>query len=1026
MDKLTNSYPVYAPDQVLTNKSLNNSVGYLDIQGRFTRSGMIGHGIVCGLNYTVQNISGPTSVDPLIGVTITTGYGSSIEGLILQLFEIGAQGLNFRYVKKYVRPADVVSNLQLANPDSIEQAIPVKKITANTKLAKRTFGRGNLNPIDPLPDVWSDAYELVPIEEEKTTKDLIPISQLLSGSREQILFLYVEILDIKSENCSPEDCDEKGKLRRLRIVPLIADASFFNPQNYAGAKKDIVQLKRMMDFEHQYSANDLYNSFAKINQLNLKVLIPTLVDIANSFANANYLNTSAIFELDIIKFLESEIAQKSFLNGNRLVQYGYDFLLDVELAVNEYIQHINCRPANTCNFGANRQERMLVLGKLNDINIYTDQYRYRFVEAPSVQEDNEYKMIAYKLYQRIWKLIPAYEAWINNMLFSDNVIASEERIIISPSRSAPSLLGSRALPYYYNVVGDKGTGFSIDYLLEYWCAHTCNNRSLLDIYGYNLFRIDRADPKTDFNNLVLDNTINEYNFFRIEGHIGKKVDDAEGYVNGLINNKNLPFRTFRLQLKSIVKGELGAQVINTKLTAAAAKLRKAAAIDIAASRVLAADTQPAPQIALANIDSYFQTFTGLGLDGATFIAGAGNTGNYTVEQFRINTQPITTNPKILTLQDDFANNQRTVALKVVGTDFAGGANQVFAGEIYTLQVIYGRDYVYYSPLAAEVTKATAAVDITKITEATTPPKDIKVDPTLAIPNITGRIATAETPLADLAANISAGFIGGAAAAIVTPRYTSFPPVTVIAQQGDDVNSIAAKLVDALTKLRTSFSTSLPRLSTVVASVSNRADTIYIVLNNPPIQSFAYSITAGAQAVDSNVTQYLNIEFIGGGNLLSPVELTVCYKSPKAEFKIESKVRMLTGTKLVGFPKDLKAYLVDPESYYLCGIKPLVIDDGGGGPIDGEYNTWPFDAQGNLLFNIFKGAEHLAGVYRGGTFIFLTELQEDKTEIVVGDISLPWDLEFVKLSRAIALKFNRKYWRWGNQWDVLPTLDMGIK
>jgi hypothetical protein len=164
--------------------------------------------------------------------------------------------------------------------------------------------------------------------------------------------------------------------------------------------------------------------------------------------------------------------------------------------------------------------------------------------------------------------------------------------------------------------------------------------------------------------------------------------------------------------------------------------------------------------------------------------------------------------------------------------------------------------------------------------------------------------------------------------------------------------------------------------------------------------------------------------------------------------IEKNLTMLSILKkeFINAPKSLRViakgninevlYLYDIRNFWfkiysqLCGIAPLVLDTGGDTPpLDTEYNTWPFDAKGNLLFNIFKGAEHLAGVYRGGTFIFLTETikgREGTTERVVGDIALPWDLEFVKLSRAVALKFNRKYWKWGNQWDMLPTLEMGIK
>jgi hypothetical protein len=44
------SYPDFVPDQLLTSDNLNQLFGYLDEQGRMTRTNLIGIGIVCGLD----------------------------------------------------------------------------------------------------------------------------------------------------------------------------------------------------------------------------------------------------------------------------------------------------------------------------------------------------------------------------------------------------------------------------------------------------------------------------------------------------------------------------------------------------------------------------------------------------------------------------------------------------------------------------------------------------------------------------------------------------------------------------------------------------------------------------------------------------------------------------------------------------------------------------------------------------------------------------------------------------------------
>ena len=47
-------YPDFVPDQLLTSEDLNSLFGYLDEQGRLTRTNLIGVGIVCGLEIVIN------------------------------------------------------------------------------------------------------------------------------------------------------------------------------------------------------------------------------------------------------------------------------------------------------------------------------------------------------------------------------------------------------------------------------------------------------------------------------------------------------------------------------------------------------------------------------------------------------------------------------------------------------------------------------------------------------------------------------------------------------------------------------------------------------------------------------------------------------------------------------------------------------------------------------------------------------------------------------------------------------------
>src|SRR4051812_31417070 len=65
---IADTYPVFEPDQVLTNDHLNSVMNYLDQQGRLTRMKLIGSGIVCGLEIE----SGNTDIKVSKGCALTS------------------------------------------------------------------------------------------------------------------------------------------------------------------------------------------------------------------------------------------------------------------------------------------------------------------------------------------------------------------------------------------------------------------------------------------------------------------------------------------------------------------------------------------------------------------------------------------------------------------------------------------------------------------------------------------------------------------------------------------------------------------------------------------------------------------------------------------------------------------------------------------------------------------------------------------------------------------------------------------
>src|SRR5665811_2036418 len=68
------SYPVFEADQVLTNRHLNDLFNYLEQHDRLTRIKLIGSGIVCGLEVSVQAKD---------SITVSKGCGLTSQGYLI-------------------------------------------------------------------------------------------------------------------------------------------------------------------------------------------------------------------------------------------------------------------------------------------------------------------------------------------------------------------------------------------------------------------------------------------------------------------------------------------------------------------------------------------------------------------------------------------------------------------------------------------------------------------------------------------------------------------------------------------------------------------------------------------------------------------------------------------------------------------------------------------------------------------------------------------------------------------------------
>ena len=112
-------YPKFVADQVLTSDNLNDLFGYLDEQGRMTRTNLSGIGIVCGLK--VKTAADGSSI------TISKGVGVTSSGYLVSIPEPGItytkrttdifDAVKCEYYSKFV---NIAAKTQLFNLDEVD------------------------------------------------------------------------------------------------------------------------------------------------------------------------------------------------------------------------------------------------------------------------------------------------------------------------------------------------------------------------------------------------------------------------------------------------------------------------------------------------------------------------------------------------------------------------------------------------------------------------------------------------------------------------------------------------------------------------------------------------------------------------------------------------------------------------------------------------------------------------------------------------------------------------------------------
>ncbi len=528
--KLITQYTDFVPNQFLTAGDLNSMLQFLYNHIRFTRTGLLGRGIVCGLDMEVNANLGT--------ITIHQGIGVTSDGYAIDFVVEGAKKITYN------------------SPQKLDVVIP------------------KLNdPNDPDSKFSNllDFYELT-VDENGGS---INFEEICGNGKQAALFLWVNISNpgdgqnVENQNtkCSGST-DTSGNVISWDFVPLIVvgPAGDLIASSDDGAEitfPDPILLKRYAFVEPELSAlcsikgvNQYLDYFIQVCNTNAEIIQQAFDGMAG---------LPFVEDLDAIKFQKWKKGFEYFFPSasfgfNTLfapyLQYCYDYLNDVAKAFNEYLEEACVFEAISfkCQDAFVDHCQYVSLGAICINDETTPELKKEFArhEPPSVSgmigvnKQSEEKKVK-KLYDRLRKLTelekvngkckvknfkilsPFHTNSSNNPIVPDPL---SDFIKITSSRGRNQILGKRPIPYY----------FDQNQIQEFIACWTIREKCLEKVFSYH--------HQSKESLLV---NIEDKSFFRVEGHIGHRLDNVCVVIDEHRKNYNLPFDLVVLKLEDVVE-----------------------------------------------------------------------------------------------------------------------------------------------------------------------------------------------------------------------------------------------------------------------------------------------------------------------------------------------------------------------------------------------------------------------------------------------------------------------------------------
>jgi hypothetical protein len=357
LDKQVPIYHRFVDNQVLTDEQLNELIDHINFQDKLTRTGLIGVGIVCGLEIS----SSGTNIQLGKGIAVTT------DGDLLKKNDTTYRG--FKEFKD-----------------------------ENVKYAHFLNG-GNV----------VDLYEL---EEDTSPSDVFALGQFQTRTgitqNRMVALLYLENFLKEEEDCSPIDCNAQGRevAHNLRVLVTSIDAA-----------KKIAEKDSIFNGLITSSENDVLNKIDTYFTKRVVINSGTAASLS-SLKNAYFVKFTGLFnriqqlgEMNIFR----PFANDSGFDLNRSIdklkardtnfQYIYDLYKDLATAYNELLTAVH-KQYTICCPDPMAFPKHVLLGEVFNSPTYL---RHKFYPSP-IHDNKESLEHLQLMFRRIMLLIKYFLA----------------------------------------------------------------------------------------------------------------------------------------------------------------------------------------------------------------------------------------------------------------------------------------------------------------------------------------------------------------------------------------------------------------------------------------------------------------------------------------------------------------------------------------------------------------------------------------------------------------------------------------